>query len=73
MRIRGRKPFSLFKTAVPRLLATGSDDGTILVYDTKTWKTLYRLDCKAHGIGSACSCLQVDISTETEVKRVAFS
>ncbi|CAJ1327551.1 unnamed protein product [Effrenium voratum] len=45
----------------PGLLATGSDDGHILIYDTKMWSLIHRLDCK------------VDISTETEVKRVAFS
>lgn len=43
------------------LLATGSDDGHILIYDTRTWKMLHRIECK------------LDISQETEVKRVAFS
>lgn len=43
------------------LLATGSDDGHILIYDTRTWKTIHRIECK------------LDISQETEVKRVAFS
>ncbi|CAE6926606.1 unnamed protein product, partial [Symbiodinium natans] len=43
------------------ILATGSDDGTILVYDIKTWKVLHKLDCK------------VDMSQDTEVKRVGFS
>lgn len=47
--------------AAQGLLATGSDDGFILIYDTKTWKLLHRIDCK------------LDISSETEVKRVAFS
>eukprot|EP00913_Durusdinium_trenchii_P000312 g285.t1 len=52
--------------ATQGLLATGSDDGcsssaNILIYDTKTWKLLHRLECK------------VDLSAETEVKRVAFS
>lgn len=43
------------------LLATGSDDGKIGIWDSRTWKPQLTIDTKAH------------VSQDNEVKRVAFS
>lgn len=43
-----------------RLLATGSDDGLICVWDSRTWKKLTEIDTR-------------QLSPENEVKRVAWS
>lgn len=52
----------LHYTSNGRLLATGSDDGHIYVYDTRTWKQLFRFNT-----------FEVEEMSDHEVKRVAFS
>jgi len=47
-----------------QLLATGSDDGLICLWDTRTWKMLQKINTKREGPGR---------QLENEVKRVAFS